>query len=402
MKYKYVAHDSDHRLVQGTLAVETEEQANEMLRQAGYETVSLKRAGSEWLKGLLASFEHPVSTKSLISFTRSLTRYLESGLKVSHALELLQSNLSDKSMRKIVADLSQQLLEGTSLADSMSCYPKAFSQIYVRLVQIGEETGNLPTVLKQLTTQIQKQSELIKKAKRAMTYPAIVITLSFAVGALFLFVIMPKMAMLLEALDTELPWTTMVIITAADLAAEYGALAFLVLATLGLLSVWLTRLRRGREARDWALLKLPLLGKINLYGEVARLTRNMSLLMGSGLRLSEALALLEPVSGNTIIRNEIQGIRFRLLEGQRISHAFSQSQVFPRDVGDIMMVGEETGKLPEALGSIAETYEAEADESLTALMGLIEPTMTLGMGLAIGFLALSIVTPMYSVAGSLQ
>ena len=402
MTYKYVAHDSDHRLVQGTLAVDTEEQANEMLRLAGYETVSLKRGGSEWLKGLLASFEKPISTRSLISFTKSLARYMESGLKVSHALELLQGNLSDKSLRKIVGELTQQLQDGNSLADAMSCYPKAFSQIYVRLVQIGEQTGNLPTVLKQLATQIEKQSELIKKAKRAMTYPAIVITLSLAVGALFLFVIMPKLAMLMEALDTELPWTTMVIITSADLASEYGARAFAVLATLGLLSVWATRLKRGREARDWTLFKLPLLGKINLYGEVARLTRNMSLLMGSGLRLSETLALLEPVSDNTIMRNEIQVIRFRLLEGERISQAFAQSKVFPKDVGDIMMVGEETGRLPEALSSIADSYEAEADESLTALMALIEPTMTLGMGLAIGFLALSIVTPMYSVAGSLQ
>jgi type II secretory pathway component PulF len=163
MAYKYVAHDSDHRLVQGTLAVETEVQANEMLRLAGYETVSLKRAGSEWLKGLLASFEHPVSTSALISFTKNLTRYLEAGLKVSHALELQQNNLSDKAMRRIVADLAQQLQDGNSLADAMSCYPKAFSEIYVRLVQIGEQTGNLPAVLKQLTTQIQKQSELIKR-----------------------------------------------------------------------------------------------------------------------------------------------------------------------------------------------------------------------------------------------
>ena len=162
--------------------------------------------------------------------------------------------------------------------------------------------------------------------------------------------IMPEMAMLLEALDTELPWTTMVIITSADLAAEYSAIAFAVLAALGLLSVWAIRLKRGREAKDWALFKIPLLGKINLYGEVARLTRNMSLLMSSGLRLSEALALLEPVSGNTIMRNAVQGIRVRLLEGQRISHAFSQSKVFPQDVGDIMMVGEETRRLPEALG----------------------------------------------------
>jgi type IV pilus assembly protein PilC len=235
-----------------------------------------------------------------------------------------------------------------------------------------------------------------------MTYPAIVITLSFVVGALFLFVIMPKMAMLLEALNSELPWTTMVIITSADLAAEYGAAAAAVMATLVLLTLWLTRLKRGREIRDMVYLKLPLLGKISLYGEVARLTRNMSLLMGSGLRLSETLALLEPVSGNTIMRNEISGIRFRLLEGQRISYAFSQSRVLPRDVGDIMMVGEETGKLPEALGSIADAYESAADESLTALMGLIEPALTLAMGIGIGFLALAVVTPMYSVAGSFQ
>ena len=141
------------------------------------------------------------------------------------------------------------------------------------------------------------------------------------------------------------------------------------------------------------MLKPPAYGRLVLYTEVAKLTRNMSLLLGGGLRLSETLALLEPASGNTIIQRELAQIRAKIYEGERASSAFSESKVFPRDIADIMMVGEETGNLPETLASIADAYETEADESLTAVMGLIEPVMTLAMGVAIGLLALSIVTP---------
>ena len=400
MTYKYVAHDSNQKLVEGTLSVESEEQAQETLLIAGYEVVSLNRVGRDWLKKFTASFEPPVTTKVLVSFSKNLTRYLESGLTISHALELMQNNISHKSMKKIVAGLAQQVQIGNSLAHAMSYYPKAFSQIYISLVRVGEETGHLATVLKQLTVQIQKQSELMKKAKQAMTYPAIVIVLSFVVSLLFVFVIMPKIALLLTALDTDLPWTTRLIIAVPELAYRYGLSALLVVATLGLVIMLLLRLQRGREVRDLTLLKLPLLGRINLYGEVAKLTRNMSLLLGSGLQLAEVLALLEPASNSTIIRKEIRDITSRLYEGQKISVSFSQSKIFPRDVSDILMVGEETGRLPEALESIADSYEAEADESLSTLTGLIEPTLTLATGLAIGFLALAVVTPMYSVAGS--
>jgi len=238
-----------------------------------------------------------------------------------------------------------------------------------------------------------------KKIKKALTYPAIVLTVAVVVIGVLMVFVMPSMTKMFVDMKIELPITTRLLIAFSDFITAYTLqlLGGIVLAVV--LAVLYSKSHSGRYQLDRFLLRVPVIGGANLMGEMARFSQTLALLVHAGLPLPEIMEMVRRLSGNQVVKEALAGVRTGLLEGEGLSGPMSRNKLFPSLLVQMVKVGEESGKLESTLSTVASSYEAEADDKISGLISMIEPVMTVGLALIIGFIALSVITPMYSMTG---
>lgn len=402
MPYKYVAYTKAGERVRGVLNVTSEEAAEEALWRSDYIIISLKpaRPGAD-LAALMPTF-FGVKTRDLIVFSRQLATLIESGITILAGLQMLAEETSSKALQKALREVSEDVQEGETLSDALRKQTQTFPPIYSRMIEIGERMGNMESVLRQLATYMEKRESLTRKVRGAMAYPSFIIVLAIGVVFLMINFTLPGIMGLFSEFDVELPITTRILIAITDFSMTYRtqivAGAVLVVTVLALY----LKTPVGRRQRDILLLKMPLIGPINIQSSVSQLCHTMSILLKAGLPMAEIMNLIVETMGNVIIKEAFSRVRTEMLQGHGLSQPIRQEKVFPSLLAQMVRVGEETGTLDTNLETLAVFYEEEADRKINTLTGMMEPALMLFVGGMVGFLAVSVILPMYSLMGSMK
>jgi type IV pilus assembly protein PilC len=264
------------------------------------------------------------------------------------------------------------------------------------MLAVGEQTGNLEQVLRNLATFIEKQSAAMSKLKAALTYPAIVSVLAVVVMIIMITFVLPPILGMFTSLKGEVPITTKLLLAMVGLFQNYGLHMLVVVLAAGFVGYTYSKTPTGHYYRDLVMLKLPIIGRINIISELARCCRSMSLLFKAGLPLPDIMTLASQASGNNVLAKALEDVEQDMLKGEGLSAPMRKRWVFLPLMVEMTKVGEATGTLDATLVTVAENYEIEADSRIQTVLSMIEPTMTIAIGIAVGFLALSIFMPLYS------
>jgi len=399
MDYAYVAYSEDRRLVKGKLSATTEEAATNLLSYGGYQVVSLKQVVPFFNTEKLAAAFSPVKLREIIMFSRQLALLLESGTDIVTSLELLQSQITNRTLKKILGGIASDIRGGSSLSAALSKHPRAFSPIYHQAIAAGEQGGNLEIVLRQMADYMERAVNTEKKIKTALTYPIIVALVAVVVILLLVTFVLPTFVSLFTAFGADLPLATRMLIGLTDWLGSYGVYLMGVIGAAVAVTFIYIRTPAGKYQKDKLSLRLPVLGRIFLLNELSRCCRSMSLLFKVGIPLPEIMAMAIHGTTNKAMAEALTGVQQELIRGEGISQPMSKRSLFLPLMVQMVGVGEETGNLDNTLATVAASFETESDDRTSAAVGLIQPTMIIVIGLIVGFIAIALFSAMYSIYG---
>ena len=397
--FQYVAYTPQGERIQGRVDAPSEQGAEEALWKLSYTIVSLKEV-QERSASLLSGGR--VKTRDLIVFSRQLATLIESGIPIVRALQLLHEQIASKRLGRIVGEMIIDLQQGRYLSEAIAKRGGAFPSVYPRLIEVGERTGNLELVLRQLAVYLEKEEALVRKIRGAMAYPSFVLLLAIAVVFLMLTVALPPLMGLFESFGAELPLPTRVLLAITGFFSAYKFHILGLIATSIVGVVIALRTEPGHLLIDTALLRLPLIGRVTIQGAVARMCRSMSTLLQAGLAMPEIIAMSVRTQSNRIIASALEQVRTELLQGHGLAEPLAKRRLFPGMLIQMVRVGEETGALDSNMETLAVFYEEEVDRAVAAMAGAVEPALTMFIGGLVGFVALSVIMPMYTLMGAIQ
>jgi type II secretory pathway component PulF len=335
-------------------------------------------------------------------FARDLSLMLRSGLVLSEAIEIIEAESKGK-MKKALNGVLSSIRSGRSLSDSLARYPKVFSDFFINIVNAGEVSGNLEKNLENIATQLKKEEDLITKIKGALFYPVIVLVAAFFMGLAMAFFVLPKITPLFEGLKVDLPFTTRVLISFSHLIRDYGVWLFLGIIIFITFLIWILRKKFSRPFTHWIFLHFPIVKNIVIKTNLSRFCRIMGTLLKSGINIDEAIDITNKALVNHYYKKALLVAGMHVSQGEKLSESLAEfDDIFPRITTRMIKVGETSGNLDETLFYLAENYEMEVDNSTRSLSTLIEPILLLVIGLAVAFLALSIITPIYQITGNIR
>jgi type IV pilus assembly protein PilC len=402
MDFAYTAYTEDKRLVKGKVSARDEDAATQLLGYGGYRVVSLKKAVSLINKEKLLSRFTRIKPQEIVMFSRQMALLLESGTDIATALDLLQEQTDNQAFNKIIGGVASDIRGGTSLAVALSKHPRAFSSMYYRAVAAGEQGGKLEVVLRQMAEHIEKSIATEKQIRNALTYPFIVILVAVIVVVVLVTFVLPAFTKMYSQFGVELPLVTRILMAITDWFSQYGV--FVIIAILiGAFAVYFyIRTPGGKRWWDATLLRLPVLGRVAHLGELGRCCRTMSLLIRIGLPLPEVMGMTIYNSNNKVVAENLTGVQQELIRGEGLSRPMGKRKLFLPMMTQMVRVGEETGNLDATLDTVADSFEMESAEKTRAAVGLIQPVMTIIIGLLVGFVVLAMVSAMYSIYGSFE
>ena len=403
MAYRYSVSTLDRRIVQGTIDAPSERVAEETLYRAGYHRVlKLREVGpglslSRWLPSLFR-----VKNRDIIDFSRQLATLLDSGISILTALRLLEEQAPAASMRKVIGGLAREIREGNSFSQALAKYPEVFSSTYRQVIRASELAGNFETALRQVAGYLEKEVATLKKVRRVMVYPSVVLLLALGVSLLLTVVVLPALARLFASLGGELPWTTRAVMAMGGFFIGYKFHLVGALFVLGLLFYGYTRLPLGKVTMDRLALKMPVIGNITIQRGMHRFCQTTSMLLRAGLPLTQIVGTVTGTIGNVVIRQALEEVRAELVQGRGLSASMAKVAVFPQLLVEMVVVGEATGTLDATLATMADFYEQRVEQRIQALTAMIEPALIAAVGLVVAFIAVSMITPLYSILRTIQ
>lgn len=401
MDFEYLAYTKERQLLKGKISAVSEESAINTLGYSDLRVMSLKTVTPFFNVGRLTAAFTTIKPKEVVMFSKQLALLIEAGTDVVAALELLQEQITNRALQTMVKEVIIAVRGGAKLSQAMSRHPKAFSRLYCRTVAIGEETGNLEQVLRQMANYIEKEALAAKKVKSAMIYPIIVVLLVIMVIAVMVFFVMPNFMGLYGALGAELPMATRALLAISGFLLSYWWAV--LLAVLGVAAGLYAYIKTpaGRYWWDSFKLKMPLIGPVTRFSELARYANTVATLFRAGVPLPEIMTLSIDNAQNKVIVGALTTVRDEMLKGQGLSRPMSRNPIFPALIVQMAAVGEGTGNLDATMDTVAQSYEMEANDRTDALIAAITPATTVIMGGIVAFIALALVSAMYGVFGQM-
>ena len=382
----------------GVLNADSKEAATEILRRQRIEAPSIKEKGKEIA---FPKFGGGVPSQLVAIFTRQFSVMIDAGLPLVQCLEILAGQQENKTFKRALIQIRQDVESGSNLADSMRKHPKIFNDLFTNMVAAGEAGGILDTILQRLAQYIEKSVKLNSQVKSAMIYPVAVISIACIVVAVILWKVIPVFAALFKGLGAELPMPTQIVIWLSNFIADYWWLIGIVLfGTIYSLRRY-HETYKGKRVLDGIILKMPILGLLMRKIAVARFCRTLSTLTSSGVPILDGLQITARTAGNAIIEDAIMATRKSVEEGKTISEPLADTDVFPSMVVQMIAVGEQTGALDTMLSKIADFYEDEVDTAVAGLMKLLEPVLIAFLGVAIGGIVIAMYMPMFTLIGQI-
>lgn len=402
MSFRYLAYTPEGESSQGILHVDREEVAERILWDRGLLIADLRPVGRgiKWAEVFPTLFGP--KPMDVILFSRQMATMIESGVDMIRALRLLAEHVDNNSFAQTIYEVEEDLRIGISLAAALEKHPLVFPPIYCRMIEVGQRTGNFAEVLRDLATYMEKTQSTLRRIRAAMAYPAFILALAAIVVFIIVNITLPPMMGLFQEFDADLPWTTRLLIATTDFVSTYKVHLFLGLAVVSFAAYLYVTRPAGRRRWHYLLLKLPLIGIISVEGAIARFSRAMATLLRAGLPLPESLELTKGTINNTIIREAVERVRQETIQGHGISEPLTANRLFPPMLGYMVRIGEETGTLDGHLSTLADFYEAEVDRRIKAMTGILEPALTIFIGLLVGFVAISVIMPMYGLLQAIR
>jgi type IV pilus assembly protein PilC len=403
--YVFKGQNRLNEIVSGERVADNREALRQALRREQITLMSVKEKGREIGIPKLAG-RKKVKSKDLAIFTRQFSVMIDAGLPLVQCLDILSQQQQNKYFQQVLAQVRQDVEEGSTLAAALNRHPKVFDQLYANMVEAGETGGILDLILQRLSTFIEKIVKLKRDVVSALIYPAAVILLAIAAIAVIMIVVIPQFQNIFLGLlgpGEPLPLPTRIVVGLSSFLAGWGGLGILVaiIGTVVGLKLYY-RTPKGRKVIDTILLKIPILGPIFLKIGIARFSRTLSTLLSSGVPILQSLDITARTAGNVIIEEAIISIRGAVEQGKSFVEPLRASEIFPHMVAQMVGIGEQTGALDSMLGKIADFYESEVDSAIANLLTLMEPALIGFLGVTIGSIVVSMYLPMFSLIGKLS
>jgi len=396
--YKYKAKDKEGNIYERTIEVKNRLDIYNVIREEGGRVVSIREVGNQSILLFWDSIFSNISTHQKITFAKNLGLMMKAGLPVTRALSVMGKQSKSKPFKKLLSELEADVSHGKTLSESLKRWPKAFSRLFVSMVKAGEESGNVSGSLDIVSTQMEKLYLLAKKVRGALIYPAIIISVMIVIAVLLLIFMVPTLTATFEGLGVELPLATRILIYLSNFLVEH-TLAVLTGAVLFVISfVLFFQTRIGRNLADTVSVHVPVIGEMVKEFESARSTRTLSSLLSSGVEIVVALDVTIDVLQNHLYKDVLTQVRMAIEKGEPMSAVFIRHEhLYPLFVGEMVAVGEETGKISEMLMGVASYYEEEVDQKTKDLSTIIEPVLMIIIGIGVGVFAISMLAPTYSL-----
>ena len=396
MEFKYSAVTADGFAIAGVLVSDSEENAEQMLWDSGMTVINLtRRLKLPPLYEAVPSI-FGVKRRHVINFSRALANLLDAGIPILRALNI-QTRFGNKAFRAVLSDVVAEVEKGSRLSEACAKHPSVFPNFYVYLLRTGEEVGNLAQVLKDTATHMEREEATKSKIKRSLAYPTFVMLLAIGAIVVMMAFVVPALTMMFEEFRSELPIMTRGLINVSNFFEANVWYMIIGLVVLGFTVFIYVKTPRGKQQKDRILVKVPIIGQAILKSGLARFCRNLSMLVGAGVTLFDALKLTSETQDNTVLAQGVSDVRTNVGDGKLLSQAIITNPIYPDLMGEMIAVGEESGSLEGQLTRVSEFYDEEAERAIAAVTSTLTPALTIGVGLIIGLIAVTIFSSIYSM-----
>lgn len=399
--FAYTAIDSNGRTVRATMEADSEQLVLAKLRDQSMHCTDIRRATKG--AGLPKSFgKKKVKPKAIVIFSRQFATMIDAGIPILRCLDILTGQTKDPVLRPALEQVTNDVKGGLTLNEALAKQPQVFSKLYINMIRAAEVGGILDQILDRLASFLEYESDVRGKIKSAMMYPVLVLIFSFIMlFALFSFVL-PKFKEIFQGMDVELPAITSMLFKMGDFCQSSWWM-LIVAAIAGFIGVkQYGRTPKGRYQLDYMKLKFPIIGEIALKMSIARFTRTFGTLINSGVPMMRSLEIVGETLNNKVLSEAIDITRTSIREGQKLSEPLSKSGLFPNMVTCMIDVGEESGRLSEMLVKVGDFYDTEVEQTVKGLTSMIEPMLIIFMGCIVGFIAISVMTPIFKLVNSVK
>jgi len=403
-KFKLKTLQKDGKLFEGVVEAADRFAVYDQVRKEQATVISVSEINkmSKISMDTISDFLSGVKASEKIMLARNLSAMLGAGLTVTRALDVMQRQTNNVKLKNILRAVGEDINTGTNFHTALEKFPKVFSKLFVSMVKAGEESGKLAGALENISKQMKRAYDLNKKVRGAMTYPSIIIVVMLIIGALMLTYVVPTLTKTFEELNADLPASTQFIIAVSNFLKEHTLTAALILIiVISILIMWF-KTAQGRRMLDYTFLHIPIIKIMVKEVNSARTARTLSSLLSSGVEVVSAISITRDVVQNSYYKEVLKSAEGVIEKGEPISQTFIENEhLYPALVGEMIAVGEETGQLSDMLKEIAEFYEEEVEQKTKNLSTIIEPLLMIFIGVVVGFFALSMITPIYSISESI-
>jgi len=389
------------KIIKGKIEAEKEEEVKNYFKEKGLFVIEIKKEARSQFSFLSSIFDR-VNFSDIVNFTRQVAMMLNAGLTLVEALDILKKQTTKQSFKKIITDINDEIKAGNPFSMAIKKYDSYFSHLYIALVRSGEASGKLAEILLKLADNLEKEREFKGKVKGALIYPVIIIIAMIVVIFIMITFVLPRLLNLYKDFNIDLPATTKFLIFISSFMTKFwpfviGGVFIIITLTRNYL-----RTKKGKFLYDLTLLRLPVLSNVIKTSSLVDVTRTLSILIGAGVSILEALEIIKDTSENLVYQQAFADVYKKVEKGMSLGNAMEEEEIFPPILVQMTQVGEQTGHLDDTLGRISRYFEMESELAVKAMTTLIEPAILVFLGLGVGFLVMSVITPIYNLTSSFK
>jgi len=399
--FQWVGKNRKNEVQKGEIEAVSEDAVRAQLVRQRITPTKIKKKPKDLFENV-AFLQPKVKQHDIILFARQFSTMIDAGLPIIQCLDILYSQQSNVSFKKMLKEIKESVEGGATLAEALKKFPKHFDDLFVNMIAAGEAGGILDAILRRLAAYMEKAAKLKAQVKGAMTYPIVTLIIAILVLAVILVFVIPVFQEMFADFGGELPGPTQFVVTISELVKS--KILYIIIGTVLFIFAFKRayRTQRGRDITDDLLLKMPVFGDLLRKVSVAKFTRTMGTMLSSGVAILEALDIVAKTAGNRTVEKAIYNVRTGIAEGRTMADPLTESGVFPPMVCQMIGVGESTGALDAMLEKIADFYDEEVDQSVENLTALIEPFMLVFLGVTIGGLVVAMYLPIFKMAGAID
>jgi len=398
MRFLFKANTKDGKTRKGIVDAVNKNLAIKTLQENNLTPISVdeERGVSQLVKTIQKTWEG-VGKKDLLIFFRQLSTLIKSKVPVVYSLRAIGDQIEHRYLQSIIKDLASDVEEGATFADALAKYPDVFKPMMVSVIRAGEVSGNLHTSIEYVANNVEKSYIIGRKIRSALMYPLFVIGAAFIVGFLSVTFIIPRLMVIIRDVGADLPWHTMLLMHTGDFMEKYWWAVLIIIGGVIVGTIYYVKSESGKREWDRIQLSIPIFGKLFKYYYLVRFASNLAVLVSGGVPIVKSLIIVAEVVDNHTYQGVILRCADEVKAGGNMSTVIRNSEYMPEIIGRILQIGEETGKIDEALTSISNFYEREMDDMVKNISVLIEPVMIIFLGIGVAVLAFSILMPIYSI-----